>query len=416
MAKTLAEKILSEKLGRDVAPGDTVVVDLDFVALHDASGPLAVRLMKERGWDKVFNPEKVLFCCEFGPSSTRGLSNEHKLIREFAKKHGCHWHEGGTGNIHTHLIEDYLRCGDVLIAGDSHTTTHGALGVFAAGVGSTDMVGILKLGKTWLKVPSSYLVEVNGKLPAGVYSKDIFLHLLGQIGPEDALYKALEFQGETIRSLSMDARITICNMGIEAGAKVALMETDEHTQAFLTSVGRADAYREIKADRDAVYEKNISIDASSLEPLVAKPHYVDNVDKVKNIDKLKVDQVFIGSCTNGRLEDMHIAARILKNKKIKDWVRLIVIPNSKKVYMECLKDGTFQTLAEAGAMIINANCGPCMGVHEGMPADGEVVVATQNRNFKGRMGNPEAFIYLSSPATAAATALTGYLTDPREVM
>ena len=416
MGKTLVEKILGDKLGHSVAPGETVIVDLDFVGLHDASGPLAVRLMKEKGWDEIFDPKKVLFCTEFGPSSNRELSNEHALIRGFAKKHGCHWHEGGTGNIHTHLLENYVNCGDIILAGDSHTTTHGALGAFAAGVGSTDMVGVLKLGKTWLKVPSSYLVEVNGILPKGVYSKDIFLHLLSQIGTGDAIYKALEFRGTAIADLSMDARFTICNMGVEAGAKVAIMETDEQTKAFLDSLGRRAAYREIKADEDAQYEKKISIDASALEPLVAQPHYPDNVDKIKNIEKEKVDQVFLGSCTNGRLEDMHIAAQILKGKKIQEWVRLVVIPNSRRVFLDCIKDGTFEILGEAGAMILSPNCGPCMGVHEGIPADNEVVIATQNRNFKGRMGNPEAFVYLASPATAAASALTGYLTDPREVM
>ncbi|MFH1672470.1 MAG: 3-isopropylmalate dehydratase large subunit [Pseudomonadota bacterium] len=416
MGKTLVEKLLSDKVGHDVVPGETVIVDLDFVGLHDASGPLAVRLMKEKGWDKIFDPKRVMFCTEFGPSSNRELSNEHTLIREFAKRHGCYWHEGGTGNIHTHLLENYVNCGDIIVAGDSHMTTHGALGAFATGMGSTDMVGILKLGKTWLKVPSSYLVEVNGILQKGVYSKDIFLYLLSQIGTEDAIYKALEFRGTTIASLSMDARFTICNMGVEAGAKVAIMETDEHTKAFLESFGRHDAYREIKADKDAKYEKKISIDASDLEPLVAQPHYPDNVDKIKNIEKVKVDQVFLGSCTNGRIEDMHIAAKILSGKKIQEWVRLVVIPNSRRVFLDCIKDGTFEILGEAGAMILSPNCGPCMGVHEGIPADNEVVVSTQNRNFKGRMGNPESFVYLASPATAAASALTGYLTDPREVL
>jgi 3-isopropylmalate/(R)-2-methylmalate dehydratase large subunit len=416
MGKTIVEKILSKKAGKDVIPGETIVVDLDFVALHDGSGPLAVRLMMERGWNEVFEPEKILFCTEFGPSSSREVSNEHTLIRSFALDHGCHWHEGGTGNIHTHLLENYVNCGDIIVAGDSHTTTHGALGAFATGMGSTDMVGILKLGKTWLKVPNSWLIEVNGELPAGVFSKDIFLHLLGEIGSEPAIYKALEFRGDTIASLSMAGRFTITNMGVEAGAKAAIMETDNHTREFLSSVGRETGFKEIKADPNCFYEKTISIDASQLEPMVAQPHYVENVEKARNIKKLRVDQVFLGSCTNGRLEDMHIAADILRGKKIPSWVRLIVIPNSRMVFLECLKDGTFTTLAESGAMILAPNCGPCMGVHEGVPADNEIVISTQNRNFRGRMGNPEAFVYLASPATAAASALTGYLTDPREVL
>ena len=416
MRKTIVEKILSEKVGRDVIPGETIVVEPDFIALHDGSGPLAVRLMKERGWNKVFNPKKVMFCTEFGPSPKRELSNEHQLIRNFAKEHNCYWHEGGTGNIHSHLLENYVKCGDVIIAGDSHTTTHGALGAFSTGMGSTDMLGILNFGKTWLKVPQSYLIEVNGKLPLGVYSKDIFLYLLKSIGSDGAIYKALEFRGETISNLSMAARFTITNMGVEAGAKVAIMETDKYTKDFLKSMGREGDYREIKADLDANYEKKITIDASKLEPMVAKPHYVENGDKVCNIKNLKIDQVLLGTCTNGRVEDMHIAANILKGHKVKSWVRFIVIPNSIRVFLECLRDGTIATLAEAGGMILAPNCGPCMGVHEGIPADGEVVVSTQNRNFKGRMGNPTAFIYLVSPATAAASALTGYLTDPREVI
>jgi 3-isopropylmalate/(R)-2-methylmalate dehydratase large subunit len=415
MPQTIAEKILSEKVGRRVTPGEVIAVNVDFVALHDGSGPLAVRLMKERGWQGVFNPKQIMFCTEFGPSPAREISNEHALIRGFAQDHKCYWHEGGTGNIHTHLLENYVTCGDVIVAGDSHTTTHGALGAFATGMGSTDMVGILRLGKTWLKVPQSYLIEVTGQLPKGVYSKDIFLHLLGQIGTNDAVYKALEIRGETIQGLSMDARITIASMGVEAGAKVAVMETDSHTERFLASLGRPGAYREIKADPDAHYEKRVAIDASALEPMVAKPHSVDHVDKVRNIKNLKVNQVFLGSCTNGRWEDMHIAAQILKGKEVKSWVRFLVIANSRRVYLECLKDGTLQALAEAGAMIMAPNCGPCMGVHEGIPPDKDIVIATQNRNFKGRMGNPEAFIYLTSPATAAASALTGYLTDPREL-
>ena len=416
MGKTLAEKILSKKVGHDVAPGDTIVADLDFVALHDGSGPLALRLMKEKGWDGVFDPKKVMFCCEFGPIPTKEVANEHALVRDFARKHGCAWHEGGTGNIHTHLLENYVNCGDVIIAGDSHTTTHGALGAFSAGMGSTDMLSILRLGKTWLKVPPTILVMVNGELQPGVYSKDIYLHLLGEISSEGALYKALEFRGDTISNLSMDGRFTISNMGVEAGAKAAIMESDETTRKFLAAMGRENGYQEIKADEDATYERIVNIDAAALEPMVAQPHSVDNVEKIKNIEKLKVNEVFLGSCTNGRLEDMHIAADILKGKKVQDWVRFIVIPNSVKVFNECIKDGTFEILSEAGGMIEAPNCGPCMGVHQGIPADNEVVVSTQNRNFKGRMGNPKSFVYLSNPATAAATALTGYLTDPREVM
>ncbi len=415
MGETLVEKIISKKVGRTVTAGETVVVDLDFVALHDGSGPLALRLMDKMKWDGVFDPKRVMFCTEFGPTPKRELANEHKLLRDFANKKGCYWHEGGTGNIHTHLLENYVKCGDIIVAGDSHTTTHGALGAFSTGMGSTDMLAILHLGRTWLKVPASFRVQVDGKLPAGVYSKDIFLKLLGEIGSEGAIYKALEFGGTTIANMSMDARFTISNMGVEAGAKAAVMGTDNETRAFLKKMGREEDFSPIVADDDAVYEKTIEIDASKIPPMVAKPHYVENSAPVSDIKNLKVDLVFIGSCTNGRTEDMHIAASLLKGRKFSPDVRVVVIPNSRRVYLECSKDGTLTALADAGAMVMAPNCGPCMGVHEGIPADGEVVVSTQNRNFKGRMGNATASIYLASPATATASAITGYLTDPREV-
>ena len=418
LGKTLVEKILSEKLGRDVIAGETVIVDVDFAALHDGSGPLLVRLMNERNYqdEELFDPSKILFCTEFGPTPTKEMANEHALIRNFANQKGCHWHEGGTGCVHTHVFEDYLECGSICIIGDSHTTIHGAFGAFATGCGSTDMVSVMRLGKTWIKVPDTFRINVNGKLPKGVYAKDIILHLAGIIKTDQAIYKSLEFRGDTISALNMDGRITITSMGVDVGAKTAIMETDEVTRKYLASYGREDAYRKIKGDEEANYERIINIDAAKLEPMVSKPHYVENVDLAKNCRDQKVDMVFIGSCTNGRLSDMHIAANILKGKKIAKGMRLLVIPNSTAIYKECLRDGTFLALAEAGAMNEAPNCGPCMGVHQGIPADGEVVVATQNRNFKGRMGNPAASIYLSSPATAAATALTGYITDPREVI
>ena len=278
------------------------------------------------------------------------------------------------------------------------------------------MVAVVRYGKTWIKVPETFRINVNGELPKGVYSKDIMLKLASIIKSDQAIYRSLEFRGDTIRSLSMDARLTITSMGVDVGAKNAIMETDEKTRAFLAQFGREDDYREIRGDEEASYERVIDIDATSLEPLVSRPHYVENVDLARNCSDQKVNMVFIGSCTNGRTEDLHIAAEILKGKKIAKGLRLLVIPNSTHVYKECMKDGTLLALAEAGAVVEAPNCGPCMGVHQGIPGDNEVVVATQNRNFKGRMGNPTASIYLSSPATAAATALRGYITDPREVM
>jgi 3-isopropylmalate/(R)-2-methylmalate dehydratase large subunit len=337
-------------------------------------------------------------------------------MRVFANEHHCHWREGATGHVHAHIYESFLKCGAVCIVGDSHTTVHGAFGSFATGCGSTDMVAVVRFGKTWIKVPETFRVNVNGKLPKGVYSKDVMLTLAGIIKSDQAIYKALEFRGDTISSMSVDARLTITSMGVDVGAKNAIMETDGETLKFLKKYGREDAYKEMKGDESASYERVIDIDASALEPTLSKPHYVENIDTVKSCSDEKVNMVFIGSCTNGRTEDLHIAAEMLDGKKIASWVRLLVIPNSHNVYKECMKDGTLYKLAEAGAFIEAPNCGPCMGVHQGIPSDGEVVVATQNRNFKGRMGNPTAEIFLSSPATAAATALRGYITDPREIL
>ena len=418
MGQTLVEKILSEKMQRQVKAGETIVVDVDFAALHDGSGPLLVRLMKERGYDgdPVFDASRVLFANEFGPVPTREIANEHALCRSYAAEKGCHWQEGGTGHVHAHVYETHLKCGSVCIVGDSHTTIHGAFGCFATGCGSTDMVAVTRFGKTWVKVPETFRINVTGKLQEGVYSKDIMLKLASIIKSDQAIYKSLEFRGHTISSLSMDGRLTITSMGVDVGAKCAIMETDNHTLQFLQQMGRPHDYREIRGDEDAHYERVIDIDATKLEALVSMPHYMENVELAKNCSQQKVNMVFIGSCTNGRVEDMHIAAEILKGKKVAPGVRLLVIPNSTYVYKECMRDGTLLALAEAGAIIEAPNCGPCMGVHQGIPGDGEVVLATQNRNFKGRMGNPSASIYLSSPATAAATALTGYITDPCEVM
>lgn len=418
MGQTLVEQIISKNVGCCVKAGDTVIVNVDFAALHDGSGPLLVRLMQERGYDKekVFDSDRMLFANEFGPESTRAVANEHALCRCYALEHGCHWEEGGTGHVHAHVYENYLKCGTVCIIGDSHTTVHGAYGCFATGCGSTDMVAVTRFGKTWIRVPETFLINVDGKLPKGVYAKDIMLQLAGIIKSDQAIYKSLEFRGSTISDLSMEGRLTITSMGVDLGAKNAIMETDEHTREYLKKFGREKDYTAVTADKDASYERVINIDAGRLEPLVSMPHYVENIETAKNCSAQKVNMVFIGSCTNGRVEDLHAAADILKGRKVASGVRLLVIPNSSYVYKECMKDGTLLTLAEAGAIVEAPNCGPCMGVHQGIPADNEVVVATQNRNFKGRMGNPTASIYLSSPATAAATALTGHITDPREVM
>lgn len=298
----------------------------------------------------------------------------------------------------------------------SHTCTSGALGAFATGVGSTDIAVVMGLGKTWLKVPSTYKIVVEGEFQKGVYAKDLILHLIGLIGADGATYKALEFTGSAVKNMTMADRFTISNMAVEAGAKVGLFETDEKTLEYLKQQGRADKFKEIKADEDAVYERVININLNDLKPTISCPHTVDNTKTIDEMEKVEVNQVYIGTCTNGRIEDLRIAANILKGKKVKDGVRLLVAPASRKVFLEALSEGLISTFVESGAAIVTSGCGACVGVHAGILGDGEVCLATQNRNFRGRMGNTEGFIYLASPATAAYSAIKGYIADVREVL
>ena len=414
MAQTLVEKIISKNVGHPVKAGDTVVVNVDFAGLHDGSGPLLVRLMQERGYDKepVFDPQRMLFANEFGPESTREVANEHALCRKYAHAHGCHWEESGTGHVHAHIYEQFLKCGSVCIVGDSHTTVHGAFGTFATGCGSTDMVAVTRFGQTWIKVPETWRINVNGKLPEGVGAKDIMLKVASIIKSDQAIYKSLEFCGSTIRDLSMEGRITIASMGVDVGAKNLIMETDEHTRAYLAQFGRETDYLEVKADENAHFERVIDIDATKLEPLVSKPHYVENVDLARNCKDVHVDMIYIGSCTNGRLEDMEAAYNILKGKHIAKGVRGIIIPATMAVYKECILRGWTEAFIDAGCIVSTPTCGPCLGGYMGILAECERCVSTTNRNFVGRMGHVESEVYLASPATAAASALTGHITDP----
>jgi 3-isopropylmalate/(R)-2-methylmalate dehydratase large subunit len=320
----------------------------------------------------------------------------------------------GNGISHNVVSEYYASPGDVIVGADSHTCTNGAMAAFATGFGSTDVAVAIALGYTWMRVPESWKVFVKGQFPEGVYSKDFMLHFIGKIKADGANYRAIEFTGPAMESLSMAGRFTISNMAVECGAKVGLFYSDEVTKKFLDEMGRPNDYIPLSADPDAKYERFLEFDVSSLEPMIACPHFVDNVKPVREIESVKVDQVFIGTSTNGRLEDFQIAAKILKGKKVAPNTRLILTPGSRKVLLDGISDGTFKILAESGGVITGPGCGACVGIHEGVLADGEVCLSTQNRNFKGRMGNPEAFIYLASPATAAATAITGRITDPRE--
>ncbi len=417
MGKTIAEKIIGEHAGKEVSTGDIVIVSVDVTAVQDGTGPLAVQQLEKIGLVQAKNPERtVLFIDHAAPSPNKDLSNAHNILRKFSKETGVVLSEVGEGVCHQRLVETYVNPGDILIGADSHTCTSGALGAFSTGMGSTDVAIGIALGKTWLRVPETFKINVTGKFNKGVYAKDLILYVIGEIGADGATYKALEFTGETIRNMTMSERFTLSNMAVEAGAKTGLIESDETTKAYLEEKGRGEKFRPMSADEDAVYERVINIDASELEPMISAPHTVDNTKTAKELTGTKVDQVFIGTCTNGRLDDLGIAADILKGKHRHPDTRLIITPASQDVYLQALKAGYIETFVKAGAAVMAPGCGACVGVHQGILADGEVCLATQNRNFKGRMGNTEGYIYLSSPATAAASAIAGKIVDPREVL
>lgn len=417
MGKTIAEKIISSHAGRDVKPNDITVVDVDVVMAQDGTGPLTVSQLKKMRFDKVRNPEKSIFFIDHAsPSPRKELSNSHTVLREYAGNAGMVLSEVGEGVCHQILVESFVSPGDIVIGADSHTCTSGAIAAFATGMGSTDIAVGFALAKTWLMVPPTIKVNFNNNMAKGVYTKDLIIHLIGKITAEGATYKALEFSGSLSRKMTIEDRLTISNMAVEAGAKAGIFESDEITKEYLNSIGRSGLYREICADDDAVYENTIDIDCSELEPMISKPHTVDNVSPVSMMEKVKVNQVLIGTCTNGRLSDLKVAADILKGRKVAGGVRLLVVPASRKIYLDALKSGIIQTLVESGAVVESPGCGPCVGVHQGALADNEVCLSTQNRNFKGRMGNPDSFIYLSSPATAAYSAVKGYIADVREIL
>ncbi len=373
--------------------------------------------MDKMGLSKLANPNRtIVFLDHASPSPRLELSNDHKLLRDFCRRTGAVLSDVGHGISHNVANEEYANPGEVIVGADSHTCTNGAMCAFATGMGSTDVAVAMALGHTWMRIPESWKVAVTGTFPKGVYAKDFMLHFIGTIKADGAVYKALEFVGPTMDSLSLAGRLTIANMAVECGAKVGLFNSDELTRQYLDRLGRPEKYLALSADRDALYERVLEFDVGALEPMMACPHFVDNVKPIREVEPIHVDQVFMGTSTNGRLEDFHQAAAILKEKTVASGTRLLVTPGSRRVLLEGLADGTFQTLAEAGGIITGPGCGACVGVHEGVLADGEVCVATQNRNFKGRMGNPNSFIYLASPASAAAAAITGRITDPRDFL
>ncbi len=417
MGKTFAEKILARKSGKnDVKAGEIVTVQPDFVMSHDNSAAIS-KIFKSIGKKRVICPEKIVIVLDHcAPAASEKYANNHKIIREFVSENGIkNFYEINTGICHQVLPEKgFAYPGALVLGSDSHTTTYGAFGAFSTGIGRSEAAAIWATGKLWLKVPETIKFVINGKMPKGVYSKDLVLKIIGEIGADGALYKAVEFTGNTIDEMSLSERMVMSNMAVEMGAKIGYMKPDEKVFEFLNEIDVKGEVEVVFSDEDAVYEKVIEMDVSDLSPKVAAPHTVDNVKDIEEVKGTKINQALLGTCTNGRLEDLRVAAKILKGKKIDKNVRLLVFPASMKIYKEALKEGIFEILLDAGAIILNPNCGPCLGAHEGVLADGEVCISTANRNFKGRMGNKNSFIYLGSPATVAVSAIKGEISDPRE--
>ena len=415
MSKTLAEKILGLKSHSEAEAGDIVIADVDWAFVQDTTGPLTIRQFQNSSFAALASPERaIIFLDHAAPSPAQQLSNDHILLRRFAEEMGCRIYEVGDGICHQLIAEKFANPGDIIVGADSHTVTGGALGAFATGMGSSDVAVALALGKTWFRVPESFLIEFNGFFPKGVYAKDLILYLIGKIGADGATYKALEFGGDSLAQITMSQRLTIANMAVEAGAKVGLFPSDKITRDFLTERGRGSNYKPLCADAEANYERVIPVNLSQLEPMLSLPHAVDNVRPVAKVKGVKIQQAFIGTCTNGRLEDLAVVAEMLKGEKRHPGTRLIIAPASRQVLIRAIEKGYIRSLIEAGAAILPPGCAACLGVHQGVLGDGEICISTANRNFQGRMGNPEAMVYLASPATVAASAITGEITDPRE--
>lgn len=419
MAMTMTQKILAAHAGlEEVTAGQLIMADLDGVLGNDITTPVAIQEFEKAGFDSVYNKEKINVVLDhFVPNKDIKAAKQSKTCRDFCHKHSIKnfFDVGKMGIEHALLPEQgIVTAGDCIIGADSHTCTYGALGAFSTGVGSTDMAAGMATGKAWFKVPEAIQVVLKGKLSPFVSGKDVILHLIGLIGVDGALYRSLEFCGEGISSLSMDDRLCICNMAIEAGAKNGIFPVDDITIQYMK--GRSQRpWKVYEADDDASYVKMIEIDLSSLEPTVSYPHLPENTHLAKEGKNIKIDQVVIGSCTNGRLEDMEAAYQILHGKKVAPDVRVIIIPATMAIYKECLRCGYTESFIDAGCVVSTPTCGPCLGGYMGILAENERCVSTTNRNFVGRMGDISSEVYLASPYTAAASALTGYITDPREV-
>lgn len=420
MGMTMTQKILADHAGvKEVYAGELIEANVDIVMANDITGPMALPIFKKMA-DKVFDKDKVVLVPDhFTPNKDIKSAENSKAIREFSREQGLthHMEQGKCGVEHAILPESgIVVAGDAVIGADSHTCTYGAIGAFSTGVGTTDIATGMATGQLWFKVPSAIKFNLHGKLPKYVSGKDVILHIIGRIGVDGALYKSMEFTGEGVKELSMADRFTICNMAIEAGAKNGIFPVDEAAIEYLDKHAKRD-FKIYEADKDAEYEEVVDVDLSAIRPTVAFPHLPGNaktVDEIEAMDKIYIDQVVIGSCTNGRMEDLRKAAAILKGKKVADNVRVMVVPATQKIYLQCILEGILETFVEAGCAVNTPSCGPCMGGHMGVLAKGEKCVSTTNRNFVGRMGDVESLIYLASPETAAASAIAGYIANPEK--
>jgi 3-isopropylmalate/(R)-2-methylmalate dehydratase large subunit len=414
----ITEKILAKASRKTtVRAGEIVDANVDMIMVHDLTGPLAIEAFKKIGIEKVWNNQKVVVILDHQvPAESIKAAELHKIMRQFAKNQQLRIYDVGRGGVCHQVMPEkgHVVPGTVIVGADSHTCTYGAFGAFTTGIGSTEAAAVMATGKIWLKVPEAIKINVNGTFSKYVTPKDLVLNIIGELGVDGATYKSAEFRGQTVREMSMAGRMTICNMAVEMGAKNGIIEPDGITRKFLQDrVKTLPDFEALSSDKDAAYTQTAEFNVAELEPQVACPSSVDNVKPVSEVGDVLVEQAFIGSCTNGRIEDLRLAAQIMKGKKVKDGVRTLVIPASMEVYKQALTEGLIETFTNTGAMVCGAACGPCLGGHIGLLAAGETCVSTSNRNFIGRMGSKEAKVYLASPATVAASAVTGKITDPR---
>jgi 3-isopropylmalate/(R)-2-methylmalate dehydratase large subunit len=416
MGQRIAEKIFSNKAGRTIVPGEIVEIEPDIVMSHDNTADISNTFYKI-GVDKVARPDiHVIVLDHCSPPANEKYAENHKVVREFVEKQGIkNFFDINRGICHQVLIEEgFITPGIIAVGSDSHTTHYGSLGAFGAGIGRSEVAVIFATGQLWLRCPETIKMTINGTFQPGITTKDLTLHIIGTIKADGALYKCVEFHGDSLSQMSFDSRMVFSNMSVEMGAKAGIVPPDEKTTDYLKGRARR-PYEVVLPDPDARYDQELTFDISELEPQVACPHTVDNVKPVSEIKGTRIQMAFLGTCCNARLEDLHVAAKMVKGKKIAKGVRFQVTPASQQVYLDAIRDGTIETLIEAGAVVTNSNCGPCLGAHMGVPAPEEVVISTANRNFRGRMGSKKSEVYLASPASVAAAALTGEIVDHRTV-